>query len=238
MNCNIKDLIDHSNGWPGMNPHAFASLCERVDDCFTLVPGDSSIHLEYIYDKHIDGQLLKSPFQCLYNLNVNLEHATKISLLFNTTILEVVEEEEASFDIFTEKFMFPIDFMQDNDELRIQIELSRPSFAPKKLGSARLVRCNWSTKKPCLIALTQNSAIMFDGTKINCVSNIINMYNAFGNDEGSSIASSLSTDIQELVDDVVNNNAGNTNVIQSIMNHMETAKDITSLRRHVNKTNE
>lgn len=234
MNCNIKDLIDNSNGWPGMNPHAFASLCERVHDCFSLVPGDSGMHLEYVFDKYVDGELLKAPFQCLYNINVQFEHATKVSLVYNTTVLEVFEEEEVCFDMFNEKFMFPLAFMQPNDELRIRIDLSRPCFAPKKIGSARLVRCTWATKKPCLVAMSQSSAMMFDGTKLNCVSNLIP---SFGIDEASSTGSSLSSDYQDLVDDVLNDN-GSSNILQSIMNHIENPKDVQALRRHVNKKDE
>jgi hypothetical protein len=95
--------------------------------------------------------------------------------------------------------------------------------------------------------MTSNSAMMFDGTKLNCVSNIIG---TFVGDESASVDShhshgthrsdrshnsSLSSDLRDLVDDVIND-SGSTNVLYSIMNHMETTQDVKALRRHVNKS--
>jgi hypothetical protein len=175
--ASFEHLVD-TKTWPGANTNAFWSLCERIDDLFTLESQDESTgtRAEYIFSNEKDGTLLKAPFDGLYNLYVDswsnaiLEEGL---LLFNGKVIEKVEGPEINFDTFDEGSPFPLGLMTPNDELRLILKFASPTFIPNTVGSARMMRFTWkTTTEPFVITTSCNSALMYDGHQIRAVSHL------------------------------------------------------------------
>jgi hypothetical protein len=172
----MKDVAIVSKGWPAMNPTAFWSLTERVDNLFTLETSDQK-SATYVFQNTENGEILCAPFQAMYNLNIDWpkEQQVKATLFYNNTALETCEGSEIDFDTFSQSEPFPLCLMSETDELRIVISFQKHLFLPVNIGSARMLRF---TKKeqidPFCICTTDTCAIMFDGKKIQAMSTLNN----------------------------------------------------------------
>jgi hypothetical protein len=169
----LKDVVSTAY-WPGVNSHAFWSLCERVDGLFILESSDE-LRAEYVFRNDVDGKLLKAPFEAIYNIycdswsNVAIDKAT---LYLNEKALEICEGPEINFETFTEKSPMPVSLLGD-DEMRIVLRFANPTFIPKTIGSARVMRFTWDTKSaPFVVATTCDCAVMYDGHQLRAVSHV------------------------------------------------------------------
>lgn len=179
--ASLHHLVETSE-WPGVNPKAFWSLCERIPDLFTLDVSDEC-RAEYTFHNEVDGKLLKAPFDGLYNLFIESWPSAEIekaTLYFNGTPIEVCEGPDVQFETFHEENPLPIGLC-DGGELRIVLKFNAPAYVPKSIGSARLMRFRWKNKnEPFVITTSCNCAMMYDGQQIRAVSYI----EEEGTDEG------------------------------------------------------
>jgi hypothetical protein len=209
--ASLKNFVEKE--WPGINVDAFWSLSERIENTFQMVSQtDDRVLYRYV---PTDGKLLKAPFQALHSIRVDLESTHRIRLLLNDVCLETVQGSD--FDTFGPESPFP--FLAP-DDLLLEISCIPGQFLPRTLGSARCLRFEWRNTDipPFVITTTCSCAVMFDGHQIRAITN----------SDDASTASSVSTDIKDLLQDLTTDMTHHT-----LDDLFDAPCDIESLKKYV-----